>query len=74
VSRVQDHEMYISLPGRTGGTVSITNISTPYVQTLEKYASGKGGVEDDVSLSSPIFFKDMVIMSRKAFIYGFFVI
>ncbi|CAL8079680.1 unnamed protein product [Orchesella dallaii] len=48
VSRICDHEMYISLPGRTGGTVSITNISTPYLNILEKYAGDKPTSDDEV--------------------------
>ncbi|CAL8133153.1 unnamed protein product [Orchesella dallaii] len=48
VSRIRDHEMYISLPGRTGGTVSITNISTPYLNIMEKYAGEKPTTDDDV--------------------------
>ncbi|CAL8078475.1 unnamed protein product [Orchesella dallaii] len=48
VSRIRDHDMYISLPGRTGGTVSINNISTPYLNIMEKYEGESPSTDDEV--------------------------
>ncbi|CAL8078422.1 unnamed protein product [Orchesella dallaii] len=52
VSRIRDHDMYISLPGRTGGTVSINNISTPYLKIMEKYEGQKPSTEDEICFYS----------------------
>ncbi|ODM92797.1 Protein RRP5 [Orchesella cincta] len=62
VSRIKDHELYVSLPGRTGGTVSITNISSPYLKVLEKYAGGKEAMDEDLCIYT---LKDMFQIGQQ---------
>jgi hypothetical protein len=53
IVQIKDHEILVSLPGRTLGCVPVTSISRPYTKALERLAASGGS--DDVSDSVLVF-------------------
>jgi len=59
VIKIRDHEILVSLPGRTMGSVPITSISAPYTKALETLTAD--GNTEDVCRSNSYFIELLFI-------------